>query len=166
MKEFSFCKRKLHPKKTSSVLSLLVTLLFLVIGVLMILDNEGEGWFVAIVFGFGFLISVVNLLPKASYLLLDEEGFETCSLFRKHKYHWNDVSHFVVGSISHNKMVMFNFSKEYAKGKRSRKMASFISGAEGALHDTFGLKAEELAKLMNRYRAFYAIEKQQNQKKE
>jgi len=47
---------------------------------------------------------------------------------------------------------MFNFSEEYKKAKKARKISSAISGAEGGLHDTFGLKAEELAKLMNEYK--------------
>jgi len=51
---------------------------------------------------------------------------------------------------------MFNFSEEYKKAKKARKISSALSGAEGALHDTFGLKAEELADLMNEYKYFYA----------
>jgi len=118
----------------------------------MILEGEGMGWIVTGFFGFGSLIFIVNMLPQASYLKLDGVGFETSSLFRKHKYNWDDISHFGVGKISNNTMVMFNFSSSYQKARNARKIASMISGAEGALHDNFGMKAEELAQLMNEYK--------------
>jgi len=155
MKKYSLEEKKLYPKKWKSILFLLLTLVFVVGGIWMILDGEKMGWFVAIFFGLGGLVFLINLLPQASYLKLNEEGFETCSMFRKHKYNWSDVGGFGVGSISGNKMVMFNFSQEYKKAKNARKLSSALAGAEGALHDTFGLKAEELAGLMNEYKYFY-----------
>lgn len=155
IEQTALVEQKLHPKKTKSILFLLLTLVFFVIGIMMIIDGEQKGWFVSITFGIGTLIFIVNLLPQASYLLLDKEGFEMCSMFRKHRYKWNEVAYFTVGSISNNKMVMFDFVPGYTKAKKGRKIASVISGAEAALHDTFGLKAEELAALMNAYKVFY-----------
>jgi len=156
MKEYSLEEKTLYPKRWKSILFLLLTLGFTIGGVWMALDGEKMGWFISIFFGLGMLVFLINLSPQASYLKLNKEGFEVCSLFRKHKYHWNEVRDFGVGSISGNKMVMFNFSEEYKKAKKVRKISSTIAGAEGGLHDTFGLKAEELADLMNEYKYFYA----------
>lgn len=152
MEENKLQTRTLYPSKTKSVLFLLLTLVFVVIGILMILDGAGMGWLVTIVFGLGTITFILNMLPQASYLKLDSEGFEMCSLFRKHRYSWEDVSYFGVGRISHNKMVMFDFSDRYQKARKARKISSMIAGAEGALHDNFGMKAEELADLMNAYK--------------
>lgn len=152
----AFPERILYPKKIKSILLLILCIAFVVIGVLMINDGQKVGWFVAITFLLGVVTFVINLVPKSSYLKLDESGFEICSLFRTHKYNWSDIAFFTVGRISHNKMVMFNFSATYERQKRARKIATAISGTEGALHDTFGLKAQELADLMNSYRDTYA----------
>jgi len=152
MKEFELMKKTLYPNKLKSILFLILTLVFVIIGIYMLTDGEKMGWLVTVFFGLGMIVFIVNLFPQASYLKLDKEGFETCSLFKKHRYSWSEIGHFGVGKISNNKMVMFNFSKEYQRARKIRKVSSIISGAEGALHDNFGLKAEELAELMNAYK--------------
>lgn len=152
MKEFKLKKKTLYPNKLKSILLLILSLIFVIGGIYMLNDGKKMGWLVTVFFGLGMIVFIVNLFPQASYLKLDKEGFETSSLFKKHRYSWNEISHFGVGKISNNKMVMFDFSKEYKKARKIRKVASMISGAEGALHDNFGLKAEELAELMNAYK--------------
>jgi len=149
-------EKTLYPSKLKGILLLLMIALFVAVGIWMINSGESKGWFVAIGFGLGFLILAVNLLPQASYLKLDKEGFEFSSLFRKHKYYWTEVNHFSAGSIANNKMVMFDFSEAYNKAKKSRKVATALSGSEAALHDTFGMKAQDLADLMNEYKQAFA----------
>lgn len=144
--------KKLYPGKIKSLLLFVVNLLFVAMGIFLINKGERFGWAICIFFGLGTIVSIINLLPQASYLKLDEEGFETCSMFRKNKYNWKDVVGFGVGRISTNKMVVFNFSKEFKGSRKIRKVSSSMTGFEGALHDTFGWKAEELAELMNTYK--------------
>jgi hypothetical protein len=100
-------------------------------------------------FGFGTVVAVINLLPGRSYLRLTDEGFEVSSLSRKYFLHWTDVQHFGVAYVGLNKMVVFNFASPYVKEKMGRSISRQIAGWEGGLHDTFGMKAENLAALMN-----------------
>lgn len=153
MQSFNLPNRTLHTSKIKTLPFLIGTLVFTVIGIYMILDEAEMGWFVAISFGIGSTIFAVNMLPQASYLNLDEKGFEMSSLFKKSRYEWDEINHFSHGSFNGNKMVTFYFAKEFQRAKKLRKLASIMGGAEGALHDTFGLKAEELAELMNAYKA-------------
>lgn len=118
----------------------------------MLIDGEKMGWLVAVFYGLAALVLIVNMIPQASYLKLDREGFEFCSLFRKQRYNWNDVNQFWVDKISSNKMVMFDYSKKHQRAKTAREVSSMITDAEAALHDNFGMKAEDLAELMNRYK--------------
>ena len=149
-------KKVLYPNKMKSMLYVGITLVFVVIGIFMLQDGAPMAWFVTITFGLGLLIFLLNLLPQASYLILDEQGFETSSLFRKHRYSWDDVNDFSVGRISSNQMVMFNFSHNYQAARKARKVSTMIAGAEGALHDTFGMKAQDLAALMQSYKNAYS----------
>jgi hypothetical protein len=151
---------KLTPSKKKGILFLMVCLIFVVIGVWMTQSKNATdrlmGWIGVILFGAGLLIIEIQIfVPSCSYLELNDKGFTMCSLFRKHFFGWDEISDFGTGVIGHNKMVFFNFSEKYDKSKKLRNANKFICGAEGALHDTFGLKAEELAMLMTEFKNRY-----------
>lgn len=118
----------------------------------MIRGGDFWGWLVAGFFALGVIVSVINLLPGSSYLRLDNEGFTTCSLFRTHTFRWFDVERFDVARISTNKMVVFDFSDTYRKQEVGRRVATAVTGHEGALPESYGMSQEELAKLLNDYR--------------
>jgi hypothetical protein len=52
-------------------------------------------------------------------------------------------------------MVAFDFSEKYNKEKTGRKTSKSMVGMEASFHDTFGLKAEELAALMTDFKVRY-----------
>ncbi len=131
---------------------------FTIIGGLMVYNHRPAGWFVAIVFGLGSIVFVVQLWPNSSYLLLEADGFTVRSLYRSHKYGWADVDYFAVTRIGVNKMVAFDFASDYEKGRRARRMAVGISGYEGALPDRYGMRPEQLADLLNEWKARYGDE--------
>jgi hypothetical protein len=145
----------LRPSKTKAILLLLVCAAFAVGGGFMIADGQGaKGWFVALFFGLGVAVSVVQLLPGASYLEMTRDGFVICSLFRRSPlFLWRDVSAFTVARLPpHGKqMVVFSSANDAAKplGKVNRAML----GASGGLPDTYGMNADALAELMNRRRS-------------
>jgi hypothetical protein len=114
-----------------------------------------------IFFGIGVVLGAIQIIvPWCSYLELDDKGFPICSMFRKHFYRWDEISDFGVANIRQNgiavnKMVTFNFSEKFDRLKVVRKVSKSMCGAEGGLQDTFGLKAEELAKLMTEFKSRY-----------
>jgi len=142
----------LHSSKKKYLLLLAVSIIFTWAGMAMISDGETAGWLPFIFFGLGILVSIVTMLPGASYLRLSTEGYEVCSLFRKHTVKWRDIGPLGVGISSGNKMVVFDYSPSYTEHVSSRQLAKNMTGFEGALHDTFGMSAEELAEVMNEWR--------------
>jgi len=145
-------EKTLYPGKFKNIFLLLISIIFTVGGIFMLMDGETFGWFVSGFFGICLIVAIIGLLPNANYLKLDKNGFEMCTLFKKSAYRWEDIQLFRSGKVHVKTMVMFNFSEDFQKHKTMRKVNAKIAGKEGALPDTYGLKAEELADLMNDYR--------------
>jgi hypothetical protein len=93
------------------------------------------------------------LLPGAGGLRLDSDGFEMTSLFRRHRSRWMEVSEFEVVRLppSLQKMVVFDDvrTKDSALAKVNRSLA----GRTGGLPDSYSLSHEDLAAIMNEWRA-------------
>ncbi len=54
------------------------------------------------------------------------------------------------------KWVLFNFSPDYPRAKAGRNLSKAIVGYEGALPDTYGLAAGELANQLNAWRRYHS----------
>ena len=149
--------RKLYPSKLKTILYLLVCSAFTTIGIFMLLEGDEEfmGWLGVCFFGLGVLVFFISLFPSANYLKLDENGFEVCNLYRKTRYNWQDIHSFSAGSIHMNAMVFYDFSPNFKKQRTLRKINTKIAGSQAALPNTYGLKAEALADLMNDYKEKY-----------
>lgn len=143
----------LRPSKIRTGLILALTLAFTVIGGWMVHGHRRGGWFAAIVFGLGSLVCALQLLPGSSYLLLEPDGFTVRTLYRSQRYGWAEVERFGVTRIGGNKTVAFDFSSRYERWRVGRQVAAGISGYEGMLPDTYGMKAEQLAGLLNEWKA-------------
>ena len=93
------------------------------------------------------------LLPGAGALTLDQEGFQTTSLFRRYHSRWHDTAGLEVVSVppSFQKMVVYDDAK--ATGKAMAKLSAALAGHNAGLPDTYGLSADDLARLMNQWRA-------------
>lgn len=109
-----------------------------------------------IFFGLCGLVGLINLLPNSSYLTLTEQGFSFVSLFCKHFVAWSDVESFTPVKIQRKGMVGWNYSSEFQRSKRLRRINITIAGVEAGLPDTYGMPAEHLAYLMNQLRDVYA----------
>ncbi|HYL74118.1 MAG TPA: hypothetical protein VEU96_07910 [Bryobacteraceae bacterium] len=144
----------LRPSKRKALLLLAISLGFTVVGVLMIREGDGfDGWLVAVVFGLGLGVALVNLWPGASYLKLTARGMECRSLFRRWFYAWDTVSEFGVARITYwKKMVVFNSSG--SSHPRLRAVNRAFVGTTDGLPETYGMKAEELADLLNEWRRY------------
>ncbi len=107
----------------------------------------------------GFVIvffGAMLLLPKRCYLLLTPEGFTVSSPFGRQTSRWSDIEGFMVavsGKGSY-KRVVFNYSDTYQKYRTVRKVSRGLVGYEAPL-DNYGMKAEDLADLLNRWREYH-----------
>jgi hypothetical protein len=143
----------LRSSKTKGLLMLCGSLLFVAAGIWMIRRGEMFGWASVIFFGLCALISMVTMLPNASYLRLNREGFTQVILFRTSTVRWQDVSEFSVGRVGLNKMVMIDFSPNWHESSfKLKNVARSMSGHDGALSDTYGLSAEELVTLLKEWK--------------
>ena len=143
----------LRPKPTKWFVIALGSLAFVLIGIWMVRSGDTFGWLAIGFFGLCLAVSLICLFPKASYLRLPPEGFTMCSLFRAHTIRWEDVTGFGVGRVFTNKMVMFNYVESYQRTPRLRSFNTELTGFEAGIPDSYGLRHEDLADLLNRYKA-------------
>lgn len=134
------------------MLLLVICLGFAIIGYWLLQRGDEVGWLCLVFFGLGAIVISIQIVPGASWLALDDTGFTVCSLFRTHRYLWTDIKEFGIIRVHHNKMVAFNFVPGIDKSKIGRKVSHTLTSYEGALPDTYGLKAEELAEMMLGYK--------------
>ena len=124
---------------------------FVAIGVFLLEEKPFVGWMSICIFGFGVIISLIQFHPNASYLKLNDEGFEVRSLFRSHFTKWSDITNLRPGSMSGNKMIFFDFKDEHKKFSRGKKFSRLLSGNQGAVQSSYNISTEQLFTLMQEY---------------
>jgi len=135
---------------------LLLALPLMAGGALMAQDPDERimAGFVFLFFAACCLIFLIQIV-RPGQLTLTREGFEQSMTNRKFSCRWDEVSDFGVYALKHgffttNKFV--SFSRMSDEGKKLAELNRALVGATGQLGDTFGMKAEELAELMNAFR--------------
>lgn len=123
-----------------------------VTGFVMVRDGETWGWPVLVFFGIGFWVPLLLLWPRAAYLRLTQHGFEYKTLWRRRYHRWADIAAFGVARISGNDMVVWQWAPGVQPPAGTR-LSVALTGVEAALGDTYGMKAEQLAALMEEWRA-------------
>jgi hypothetical protein len=161
----------LYTKKTKMIWLLLLCSAFTAIGVWMVIDGQKMGWFCGGFFALGLPIFLIQMHPKASFLIVSEDGFEFSSLFRKTRYLWSDIAEFGTYTLRQNGLpvgtfVGFNFAQGYQSAPKMRAVSKAMAGFEGGLPDTYGMKADELALLLASYHAESLKKKEPNQSPE
>jgi hypothetical protein len=141
-----------YPKRTTSLRLLLISAIFVAIGISMVRSGVLLGYFAAAFFGLGIFVALVQMLPGSSFLRIDAHGITCSSLFRKWFIAWADIKEFYVVTVPTaptRPMVGFNYVASYRRSPRARAFSKSIGGCEGALPDTYGKKANDLATLLN-----------------
>jgi hypothetical protein len=115
--------------------------------------NTAFGWGGLVFFSIGLVIAVVAMLPDASALKLDQEGFEITNLFRRQSFRWQDATGFAVAKISASARVeMVVFDDANAKEGKITRFNIANLGHNSGLADTYGFPPEALASLMAQWR--------------
>jgi hypothetical protein len=142
------------------ILGLACSMIFVVPSVVIISHGQGDPilWAGLIVFGSSAILFLVALLPGASYLILDRNGFTVCHLFRRRSYRWHDVSPFNAGRMLWypNQVGFSTRESEAVLSKirpRRRKWLLWMAGNHQlVLGGHFRMPARGLAATMNRWR--------------
>ena len=142
----------LYPSRKKWLLVFAGSALFAIGGAWMIRSGEGTGWFVLIVFGLGALIAAAAMLPGAGALMLDRDGFEVTSLFRRHRCRWQDTDGFAAARIPPARQSMVVYDDVNQRTKSIAKINVSITGRNSAVPDTYGLSADDLAAVMAQWR--------------
>lgn len=143
----------LRPSIIKTIALLIVSIIFVYGGIILRDENQFMAWLIIIFFGLGTIVFVIQLIPNSSYLKLTKEGFEVKSLYKTNFTKWSDIDVFTTGYISKNLMVLFNYSNNHNKYNTGKKLAKSIAGNEGALPNNYGMKAKNLAILMNEWKS-------------
>ncbi|MFY7709048.1 STM3941 family protein [Tenacibaculum sp. MEBiC07804] len=147
----------LKTKKWKTLIYLIGCLIFIIPSLYFDSEFEFIDWIGFIFFGLGVVIFGIQLLPNSNYLKLNKEGFEVKNLYKSDFTKWTDIENFKVGDLKfryyNKKMVMIDYSESYNNYKTSRKISNYFSGSDGTLPDNYGMKTEELVKVLNEWKS-------------
>lgn len=142
----------IHGSPKKAVVLLLIALALVAGGVFLILQGERFGWLVAGFFALGIPLALFMLRPNSTYLRLDRDGVELSRPFKPVRLKWSDVDEFHVVRMYGNKFIGIRYSASYPGTPTARKLASAITGVEGALPDHFTIPPEEVCQTLNQWR--------------
>ena len=150
-----------YPTKTKTLLLFLLSAIFVAGGIFLIHEGEARvGWLCTGFFGLGIPIFLAQLHPKSSFLTVSDQGIEFASLFRKTEMKWSEIGGFGTYTMRQKGLpigtyVGINYSAEFYRAQKARALSKALVGFEGALPDTYGFRAEELAQLLASYHRKY-----------
>lgn len=149
----------LRPSRLKWSLVLAILLLAAAGALFSALAGDAEGWVVLILLLCLTAIPVLMMLPSATVLTLDAEGFEAIQFFRRQRARWKDVSGFEAISYrirwSRASFVLYDDMTRKATLLRSsdakKRLGAAAPDHNAMLPDTYGMKAEHLVELMRRW---------------
>jgi hypothetical protein len=113
-------------------------------------DEDPTMWWVTVVFfGIGTLASIPGLFGVGG-LELDQDGFTINHWGRKTRRAWRECSEFSIIDMRGGPFV--GFTSQTDERKLGASLSRSLVGETGMLPDKYGMKARDLAGLMNRYR--------------
>jgi uncharacterized membrane protein YhaH (DUF805 family) len=104
--------------------------------------------------GLGVLVTVLGLavifMPQR--LEIGPQGIERRVLWRRQTFAWTDVFDFRAARFGLRQMVGYNYTAEYKLSATTRQINAAMMGMEGVLGTGYGMKATDLAQLLNEAR--------------
>lgn len=130
-----------YPSKVRLFLRLAGSLVLMTAGIVA-LTHSPWNWLAVLLFSTCSLIYGLALLPQATYLRLEKDGFILVTAFRPSTYKWGEVDAFRVGKIGTIAVVCFDYQNPQAQG-------SVFSIQESNLPVVIGFSPDELVRLLN-----------------
>lgn len=128
-------------------------MLFVSVGVWEVSTGFWVGWLVVLFVGLGAIVSAVPLASGAGKPTLDADGLQMTTLFRGARFRWRDVAGFKANSglwLPFSKKAFFDVLT--LAGQPAAKLNVAVTGRNSALADAYGLSADALAHLLQRWR--------------
>lgn len=133
-----------YPGKTKNIFLMLISLGFVILGISLLDKNIWIAVLNIIFFGLCFIVYVINFIPNATYLKLNETGIEMKTLFKTTFIPWRAIKSFDTRNIIVMKTVTFELDENVIDAK--------VKSKTGAFPDTYGMSAKNFAALMNEYK--------------
>ena len=133
-----------YPGKTKNIFLMLISLGFVILGISLLDKNIWIAVLNIIFFGLCFIVYVINFIPNATYLKLNETGIEMKTLFKTTFIPWRAIKSFGIRNIVVMKTVTFELDENVIDAK--------VKSKTGAFPDTYGMSAKNFAALMNEYK--------------
>jgi hypothetical protein len=129
---------------------------FVAAGFWLKVEHPIAGWASILFFGIGVLILPLTFLPGASYLRLTRDELTIVSLFRRTTIRWADIERFGVLAFgipgTQKDLVGMRYAPSYRGSKLGARIASAMTGFDGAIPASYGLPPEDLSTLLNDWR--------------
>jgi membrane associated rhomboid family serine protease len=115
-----------------------------------------------LLFGPGIVLAVLQLLPGSASLRIAPEGLLARGPVRSGNWGWNEIEHFSTfdaDPYGTTKQVGFDL-RDLTPDRQGawQTLGRGMTGVDGALPDTYGMRAEDLAALLDEARERYATE--------
>jgi hypothetical protein len=128
-------------------------LAFVAAGLVMMLQGQQFGLYVALAFGLLALPLAMVALPGAAKLTIMHEGFVATVFYRGHLTRWTDVSEFQVAQMARGGQFILVYDDASLVAGSHLMSGSRYAGRNSALPSTYGMSADELARILNHWRA-------------
>lgn len=125
-----------------------------VCGLGLAMDGQVAGW-VLVVSAIGMVVGAERWLssPRRD-LRLNQSGFAYGTLAGRWAFSWCDVQYFGVVGFGSNRFVALTFAAGVAGGRWAA-LSRRVAGFDRVLTESYGLPADELARLLESWRAHY-----------
>ena len=161
---------RLQGNRSFAAVALLGSLLLLGASLAFASSLGARGWWGPVLFGMGVIVFGAQLIPGMMYLELTPHGFASRQLLKTFRYQWRDASGLAQQwdgpTFARRQIVGFRYAPtitlpdsasvpRFMKGNRLPGALGAL-GIPGRVTGNYGMTAEELASLMNRWRDRFA----------
>lgn len=138
------------------LLALLLNLSFVILGLYLLwVKGVNFAWFTIALFGTGTVLSIVQLIPISSYLIIGSKGITIKTLLQTTKLEWKDIQGFYTKKILFSNLVMIQFSDSFHGKYLSVKVDSMLTSRENTLPGNYGKSADELCEILMKYKNYF-----------
>lgn len=131
------------------ILTIIIGLGFLIIGIMMGLDGQKEGYLIGGFFSLAAFFGIWVLSPNGPVLKIDKDGFEYKSIFKSEKIKWSDVKSFGLWQSRGNKMLTWVWiDRIIESGERKKGFGSSLMGFQASFQNYYAIGQKDLLALM------------------
>ena len=108
-----------------------------------------------------FLVFACLVMPRRHYLHLTSGGLAIQYLTSRRQYAWHEVRSFrvaqgpAVAYLPTGRRIVFDLADDSPHRTPLVRVAAHVNGYDGSILDTFGIGAEELARVLNEWQQCY-----------